>query len=89
MKQIEYLLTTLMEECCETAQRASKAIRFGIAEIQPGQLEDNKRRLERELAEIIAVADMLGLRVRLSDKAAKVKKVKKFMVYSRNLGTLE
>lgn len=89
MTELEYLLTTLSEECAETAQRASKAIRFGISEIQPGQNEDNKRRLEREYAEIVAVGDLLGLQIREEDKAAKHEKLKKFMDYSRQIGTLE
>jgi NTP pyrophosphatase (non-canonical NTP hydrolase) len=89
MNETEYLLTTLSEECAEVAQRACKAIRFGLAEVQPGQQEDNTRRLERELADLIAVADLLGLRVREEDKVAKIEKLKKYMGYSREIGTLE
>lgn len=89
MNKKEYLLTCLTEECAEVSQRASKAIRFGLFEIQPGQRENNTRRLERELAEAVAVADLLGLRVREKDKASKVKKLEKYMKYSRKLGTLD
>lgn len=89
MNETEHLLTNLSEECAETIQRVSKAIRFGLSEIQPGQLEDNTRRLEREYAELVAVAELLGLQAREEDKAAKREKLKKYMDYSRRLGTLE
>lgn len=88
MNQTEHLLTILGEECAESAQRASKAIRFGLAEVQPGQQEDNKRRLERELAEVVALAEILGLEIREEDKRAKREKLRKFMDYSRELGKL-
>lgn len=88
MNETEHLLTVLTEECAEVAQRACKAVRFGLSEIQPGQQEDNRRRLERELADLQAVADLLGLCVRDEDKAAKIEKLKKYMGYSREIGTL-
>lgn len=89
MNDTEHFLTILGEECAETAQRASKAVRFGLAEIQPGQFEDNRRRLERELAELVAVSELLGLRIRQEDKDAKVEKVMKYMAYAREIGTLQ
>lgn len=89
MNEQEHLLTVVSEECAEVSQRACKAIRFGLYEVQPGQSEDNKRRLEREYAELIAVGELLGLRVREEDKAAKREKLKKYMDYSREIGTLE
>jgi NTP pyrophosphatase (non-canonical NTP hydrolase) len=88
MNELEHLLTVLTEECAEVAQRACKAARFGMTEIQPGQAEDNKRRLERELADLMATAELLGLIIRDEDKAAKIEKLKKFMNYSREIGTL-
>lgn len=89
MNTTEHLLTILAEECAEVAQRASKAARFGLTEIQPGQEENNTRRLERELADLMATADALGLRVRDEDKAAKREKLKKFMQYADEIGTLK
>lgn len=88
MNELEYLLFTLSEECDESGQRASKAARFGMSEIQPGQPLDNKRRLEIEVADIIGVARMLKLDIREEDIQAKIAKVTKYMEYSRNLGTL-
>ncbi len=89
MNNTEYLLTTLSEECAEVAQRACKAIRFGLTEVQPGQPDNNVRRIEQELGDLMAVADLLGLRVHDEDKAAKRKKLEKYMGYSREIGTLE
>jgi NTP pyrophosphatase (non-canonical NTP hydrolase) len=89
MNKTEYLLTVVSEECAEVSQRACKAARFGMSEIQPGQQEDNKRRIERELADLMATAELLGLQIRDEDKVAKREKLKKYMEYSRDLGTLE
>lgn len=89
MNETEHLLTVLTEECCEVAERACKAARFGLAEIQPGQPEDNKRRIEKELADLVATAELLGFTIRDEDKAAKREKLKKFMDYARSIGTLE
>lgn len=89
MNEREHLFTILGEECSEVTQRACKIIRFGENEVEPGQQEDNIRRIEREYAQLIAVAEMIGLHVRQEDKTAKVEKVKKFMKYSRQIGTLE
>lgn len=85
----ENLLTILAEECAEAAQRASKAIRFGLTEVQPGQSDDNVRRLERELADVVAVAEMIGLQIRDADKAEKKRKVLEYTLYSQKIGTVE
>lgn len=91
MNKTEHLLTILSEECAEVAQRASKAIRFGLSEVQPGQPEDNdnKRRLERELGDLMGVAKLLGLQVQEEDVAAKIEKFNKYMTYAESIGTLE
>lgn len=89
MNKTEYLLTILSEESAEVAHAACKAIRFGLADVKPGQQENNIRRLESELADLLAVAEMLGLRIHEVDKDAKIAKVKKFMEYSRKVGTLK
>jgi len=88
-KEIEHPLIVLVEKCAETVQRASKAIRFGMTEIEPGQTENNRRRLECKLADIMAMARLRGLRIRDEDKDAKRKKLEKFMEYSREIGILE
>lgn len=83
------LLTVLSEKCAKVSVRACKAARFGLKEIQPGQLEDNTRRLERELGVLVAVADLLKLKIRDEDKVAKRAKLEKFMAYSKEVGTLQ
>lgn len=89
MNNTQYLLTCLMEECAEVAQRASKAIRFGLAEVQPGQELTNRVRLERELADILVVAGMLGLQPDEATLATKPERIAKYSEYSRSLGILE
>jgi NTP pyrophosphatase (non-canonical NTP hydrolase) len=85
----EHLLTILAEECAEVAQRASKAARFGLEEVQPGQPLNNKRRIEAELADLMGVGAMLGLIVRRDEICAKRDKVEKFLELSRQMGTLD
>lgn len=49
------LLTILVEECAEVAQRATKAMRFGLDETQKGQPFDNSVRLGNELGDLSCV----------------------------------
>ncbi len=89
MNTTEHLLTILAEECAEVAQRASKAARFGLTEVRPGETENNARTIEREMGDLMAVFEMLGLCIHEEDKDAKIAKVKKYMDYARKIGTLE
>lgn len=99
MTDIEkYLLTVLGEEGSEVAQDASKAIRFGIHDINMLNPTGptNVERLVKEANEFLAVMDLL---VRLGTippdwqnpavQAAKVAKVKAFMCYSIKAGQLD
>lgn len=47
MKRHEHLLSILAEECCEVGQRVSKALRFGLDEVQPGQDLSNAERIKQ------------------------------------------
>lgn len=95
MKRHEHLLTILAEECAEVAQRASKALRFGLGEVQPGQGLTNAERIVGEVTDLLAVALMLADEghLALEDQqgavAAKRAKVEKFLAYSAQCGTLE
>ncbi len=89
MNEIEHLLTVLAEESSEVTKDACKALRFGLDDIEPGQGDHNLRRLEREVAQLVAVAELLGLWIRDEDKAEKILKLKKYMDYSRQRGTLD
>lgn len=74
------LLTVLAEECCEVGQRVAKALRFGVAEVQPGQPLSNARRISDELGDLLGVMDRLLERGVLNDTdieiAREVKRIK-------------
>ena len=91
---LAHLLTILQEECNETGQRSSKALRFGLGEIQPGQPLTNADRLIGEYADIVGVMELLqengyiqlpDLRPMIERKKAKVLK---YLEFSRRCGTL-
>lgn len=94
MNRQEHLLTILAEECAEVAQRASKALRFGLGEVQPGQELTNAERIVGELTDVFTVAMMLVdeghlvLENQQDAEAAKRAKVEKFLQLSEQLGTL-
>lgn len=90
-----YLLNCLNEELGESVQRVSKAIRFGLNEIQDGQELTNLERLTNELNDILAVVEMLkeeGVKFpKLNDKVSKETKkgrVKWYMKRSIEHGRL-
>lgn len=95
MDKLTYLLTCLSEECNEVGQRASKAIRFGINEIQPDHNKTNKERLVEEYNDLVAVMEILkeeGYINGMDDiglKYDKKNKIKKYMEYSKELGILD
>lgn len=53
------LLTIMVEECNEIAQRGTKALRFGVMEIQPGQELTNEQSIARELGDLVATVERL------------------------------
>ena len=52
------LLTILIEEAAEVIQRATKAKRFGLKEVQPGQKLNNVERLSLEVGDFIHMVNM-------------------------------
>jgi hypothetical protein len=89
MTRHEHLLTLVSEEAAELVQRATKALRFGMGEVQPGQDHSNDYRLCEEWTDLVAVMEMLGLESFGREAiAAKVAKVERFLAYSRDVGTL-
>ena len=91
MTRTEHLLDILIEECAEVIQRATKAKRFGLLEIQPEQPLTNERRIVYEVNDLVAVADML-LGSSWEDVEmiiAKKRKVEHFLEYSKQCGTLD
>lgn len=79
------LLVVLGEECAEVAQRAAKALRFGMTEIQPGQALTNGERIASELCDLVAVAELLQAAGALPqfDRAAIERKKHKVAVFAR------
>ena len=91
MTRQEHLLDILIEECAEVIQRATKAKRFGMQEVQPDQDLTNERRIVYELNDLLGVADLLlGNQWEDADAIiAKKRKVEHFLQYSEQCGTLE
>lgn len=89
MTRNEHLMVIAMEECVEVAQRLSKALRFGLTEIQPEQLATNSERIRYEYTDLVAVLDMLGVKVGSREQIAlKQTKVEYFLAYSERCGTV-
>jgi hypothetical protein len=97
MNRKEHLLNILSEECVETAQRASKALRFSLQEIQPGQDLSNADRILTEFYEAVAMVEMLQREGHLPEwgedrikfaKEAKMIRVEEYLTVSRQNGTL-
>lgn len=96
MTEQEYLLTILAEECAEVSQRVCKALRFGLAEVQPGQGLTNRERIEEELHDLCSVARLLEQRGTLSrvyptpvEVLEKREKIERFRVVSVAQGVLD
>jgi NTP pyrophosphatase (non-canonical NTP hydrolase) len=93
----EYLLTCLAEEAAEVSQGAAKAIRFGLDDRYPdaGSPTTEAKLLAElnDLLGVVALCQIHGIlpnnlwdRGRMDDKQ---EKVRKYMEYSRKVGTLE
>jgi hypothetical protein len=97
LNEQEYLLTCLGEEGVEVAQRVTKALRFGLDEVQPGQDMNNRQRILYEWVDMIAVMDMLStlgiLDVGTMDFnemiAAKKAKITKYLNYAKSVGAVK
>ena len=90
----EHLLTCLGEECAEVLQRVSKALRFGLAEIQTGQSLTNAERLTYELCDLLSVAKLLidSDLIPATDAeliGSKRKKLEAYIRYAEQCGTLK
>jgi NTP pyrophosphatase (non-canonical NTP hydrolase) len=94
MTRTEHLLTILAEECAEVAHRASKALRFGLDDVQEGQDLTNAERIREELDDLSAIITMLGEEGALNAMPntlaihRKCQKVRRYLEYSRERGTL-
>lgn len=96
MTRKELLLVLLMKECDELSQRASKALRFTLEEVQEGQPLTNAERIVYEFGDLWTVMEMLKKEGHLSyteDELdhmtyAKRDKIKKYLEYSESKGAL-
>ena len=93
MTREEHLLTIVAEECNEVAQRATKALRFSLEEIEPGQEHTNRERLFQEFGDLIAVLRMLFPEdfdhIPFTEwQKNKQEKVERYLEYSEFLGTV-
>jgi len=95
MNRTDHLLDILAEECSEVAIRVSKALRFGLEEIQPGQTLTNRQRIMVEVNDLYASLKMLhddGIIDPNPDPdavQAKIAKVETFLAYSAKCGRLD
>ena len=93
--ELDHLLSTLAEECAEVIQRITKAQRWGLSEVQPGQSLNNAERIRQELNDVRAVVEMLyewhGVNLLHDNEQirAKREKVLHFMKYARDIGEME
>lgn len=94
MTTTEYLLILLNEEGLEVGQRVTKALRFGLKEIQPEQSLTNRERLIEELIDFMAIVELLEPELKINwnevNKKVVIKKnkVRKYLEYSKQLGTI-
>jgi len=94
MNRLEHLLTGVTEECSEVSQRVSKALRFGMQEIEPDWTLNNSQRIVQEYADLIGMMELLeeGGYISLKDLrpmiAAKKAKFEHYLKYSKSMGTL-
>lgn len=93
MNTTEHLLTIVSEECNEVSQRVSKALRFGLREVEPGQELNNLARIVYEFNDLIGAMEMLmatSIQQLINPETieAKKNKISKFLEYSRLCGTV-
>lgn len=102
MTRTDLLLAQVAEEAVEIAQRATKALRFGLEEVQPGQELNNADRILREYLDLLTVLELLAAESPVFRQAnrdvlplkpelceAKRKKLEEFMSLSEECGRLE
>lgn len=101
MTRVEHLLAILVEECCEVGQRATKALRFGLQEVQSGHdygtHYTNAYRILEEYADLAVAVELLveeGYLPKLGTEAAaalfarKRERIEKYYRYSAEVGTV-
>lgn len=104
MTRTELLLGKIAEENGEITQRAIKALRFGLTEVQNGKLLNNAARIMDEYVDLLAVIELLQEENQLPclqtghirnqlpcleiDMAQRKARINKYLGLSRDLGIL-
>lgn len=99
MNKEKYLLTKIQEECAEVIHRATKAVRFGLNEVQKGQDKTNLERLKDEILDLLAAfmvfEEETSIDINYHDfekfqelVKMRIERIEKYMDYSREIGEL-
>ena len=93
MTRQEHLLTITGEECSEVHQRCSKAMRFGMAEIEPIQTATKMERVVLDFNDLVAAMEMLydcpiNDLISRNLVSAKKTKIETYLEYSKECGTI-
>lgn len=93
MNTKEYLFVCLMEELAEMQQAISKILRFTEKDHHPSRVLSNYDELQNEWSDVNAIIAMLGDHEiyfgQMQDRIFEKKdRTRKYMEYSKNLGTL-
>lgn len=83
------LLHILIEEAAEVQQRATKMLRFGRDEVQPGQESSNCYRLSAEIGDFIVTCDMARAAGLVRTTAVEEGKVRKRAQLAKFMQTTE
>ena len=97
MNRAEHMMTTAAEEAMEVGHRITKAMRFGVHEVQPGQDLTNAERVLEEFYDLFAMLLLMstegvmpldGMIPDASRLMRKREKFERFLAISAEQGTL-
>ena len=92
MREQDILMIQLIEELSEVQKEVSKALRFGLGDVNPNTRETNSDAICRELTDVIAILDELsqrcGILLTPNDKTSdnyieKRHRISKYIDYSK------
>lgn len=95
MKDLQYLMVKLAEEASEIAQEAMKVSQFGLESNKQGEQATNRDRLNNELNDLMTIVYLLnrdhnlGFKEDPSKQKAKILKMAKYKLVSKDLGYVE
>lgn len=86
MNKTDEILCITQEECAEVSQAISKIFRFGFESNHPDMIKSNRKRLEEEVGDLLAMVDILIEKCIISDtnvNQARQEKKQKLKVWSK------